>query len=102
MLSFLMWYHKYEVVGSYYRNKHMKEWENNYDGTKAEYNKRAGIEAFHGHIKQQMHIEKFFDKRGIEKAEMHVLLCYISLLCVALCRLQHGVTEGLVNVKCLV
>jgi len=102
MLTFLMLHDKFKVVGSYYRNKHMKEWENNFKETKGEYNKRAGIEAFHGHIKQQMNIEKFFDKRGLQRAEMHVLLCYITLLCVALCRLQHGITEGLINVKCLV
>ncbi len=102
MLYFLMWHQRYDVVGAYYRNKHIKEWEKNYDATKTDYNKRAGIEAFHGHLKQQMNIEKFLDKKGIQNAEIHVLLCYISLLAVALCRLQHGITDGLVNVKCLV
>ena len=51
-------------------------------------------------MKQQMLLEKFMDARGIERAERHVLMVYISLLAVALCRLQHGVMEGLSNVKC--
>jgi hypothetical protein len=47
-----------------------------------------------------MLLEKFMDARGIERAERHVLMVYISLLSVALCRLQHGVSDGLSNVKC--
>jgi hypothetical protein len=47
-----------------------------------------------------MLLEKFMDARGIERAERHVLMVYISLLSVALCRLQHGVVESLSNVKC--
>ena len=102
MMSFLMFHGRDDVIGSYYHNKHLNEWTDNPDGMKAEYNKRASIEAFHGHLKQQMNLETFLDKRGMSRAEMHVLLTYISLLCVALCRIQHGVTDGLVNVKCLV
>jgi hypothetical protein len=51
-------------------------------------------------MKQQMLLEKFMDARGIERAERHVLMVYISLLAVALCRLQHGIGDGLSNVKC--
>lgn len=40
------------------------------------------------------------DARGVERVERHVLMVYISLLAVALCRLQHGVNEGLSNAKC--
>jgi len=50
-----------------------------------------GVEWLYGHekgdMKQQMLIEKFMDARGIERAERHVLMVYISLLAVALCRL---------------
>jgi hypothetical protein len=51
-------------------------------------------------MKQQMLLEKFMDAQGIERAERHVLMFYISLLAVALCRLQYGVSDGLSNVKC--
>jgi hypothetical protein len=47
-----------------------------------------------------MLLEKFMDARGIERTERHVLMIYISLLSVALCRLRHGVVEGLSTVKC--
>jgi len=45
-------------------------------------------------------LENFMDARGIERAERHVLMSYIAMLAVALCRIQHGVTESLSNVKC--
>jgi hypothetical protein len=48
----------------------------------------------------QILLEKFMDARGVERVERHVLMVYISLLAVALCRLQHGVNEGLSNAKC--
>lgn len=47
-----------------------------------------------------LNLEKFMDARGIRRAEMHVLMSYVSLLAVALCRLQHGISEGLSEVKC--
>jgi hypothetical protein len=46
-----------------------------------------------------MLLQKFMDARGIERAERHVLMVYVSLLAVALCRLQHGIMEGLSNVR---
>jgi hypothetical protein len=51
-------------------------------------------------MKQQLLLEKFMDARGIERAERHVLMVYITLLSVALCRLQHGINENLSSVKC--
>jgi hypothetical protein len=45
-------------------------------------------------MKQQMPLEKFMDARGIERAERHVLMVYISLLAMALCRLQHDKEEA--------
>jgi hypothetical protein len=63
-----------------------------------------GVEWLYGHekgdMKQQMLLEKFMDAWGIERAERHALMVYISLLAVALCRLQHGVVESLSCVRC--
>ena len=89
-----------EEVGAYYWNQYLREWLDSRDSTKKAYDRRAAIEAFHGHMKQQMLLEKFMDARGIERAERHVLMVYISILAVALCRLQHGVAENLSDVKC--
>ena len=102
MVAFLMWHGKEKVVGAYYRNQHILDWEEDPVGMQKEYNKRSGIEAFHGHLKQQMNLEMFLTKRGLQRVEMHVLLCYIALLSVALCRIQHGCFEKITTVKCLV
>jgi len=100
MLDFLMNKGYTEEVGAYYWNRYVRDWRDSRDSTKKAYNRRAAIEAFHGHMKQQMLLEKFMDARGIERAERHVLMSYISLMAVALCRLQHGIADGLSNVKC--
>jgi hypothetical protein len=100
ILEFLMNKGYREEVGAYYWNQFVRDWRDSRDATKKSYNRRAAIEAFHGHMKQQMLLEKFMDARGIERAERHVLMVYVSLLAVALCRLQHGITDGLSNVRC--
>jgi len=100
VLEFLMNKGHVEEAGAYYWNQYVRDWRDLRDSTKKAYNRRAAIEAFHGHMKQQMLLEKFMDARGIERAERHVLMVYISLLAVALCRLQHGIMEGLSNVRC--
>lgn len=64
--------------------------------------KSGGVEAFHGHMKERMGLEKSLNRKGLRNVELHVLLSYISLLCVALCRVQNGITTGLAKVKCLV
>lgn len=99
ILDFLMNKGHAEEVGAFFWNQYIREWRDFRYSTKRKYNRRAAIEAFHGHMKQQMLLEKFMDARGIERAERHVLMVYISLLAVALCRLQHGITEGLSNVN---
>ena len=53
-----------------------------------------------GHMEKQILLEKCMDARGTERAERHVLMIYISLLAVTLCWLQHGIVDGLSNVKC--
>jgi len=100
ILEFLMNHGEIEAVGAYHWNRYVRAWKDDFDATKKAYNRRAAIEAFHGHMKQQMLLEKFMDASGLEAAERHVRLFYIALLAVALCRLQHGVIEGLSNVKC--
>jgi len=100
MLQFLLDKGYKQEVGAYYWNQYVKDWQDHRESTKAKYNRRAAIEAFHGHLKQQMLLEKFMDARGLERAERHILMTYITILAVALCRLQHGITDGLSNVKC--
>ena len=100
MLEFLLDKGYRQEVGAYYWNQYVRDWQDHRERSKEKYNRRAAIEAFHGHLKQQMLLEKFMDARGLERAERHILMTYITILAVALCRLQHGITDGLSNVKC--
>jgi hypothetical protein len=48
-----------------------------------------------------MFLEKFMNARGIERAERCVLMTYLSILVVALCRLQHGGMRRLIECEVL-
>lgn len=100
-LRLLSEWKKEQVLGPCIRNKLIEKWQENPDFMKLEYSKRTGIERFHGHLKEHLYLEKHYTGRGIEETERHVLLCYITILCVALCRIQHGITDDLIHVKCL-
>ena len=55
-----------EEVEAYYWNQYLREWLDSRDSTKKAYNRRAAIEAFHGHMKQQMLLEKFMDAGALK------------------------------------
>jgi hypothetical protein len=102
MMDFLLKRSNYDIPGSYWRNKYYKEWTEDYFKTKLEYDKRPSrMEGFHGHIKEHLNLEKYLDYKGIKNVERHVLMCYITLIAVALCRAQHGKFEGMTSVEYL-
>ena len=91
------------AVGNYYRNTLIREVEE----APAEYEEqyksaRTRIEEFHGHIKEQLEIEHKLNRKGLENVRQYLEMCLFSYLCVALNRLQHGVTDGLVDLSGLV
>ncbi len=101
-LDYLMAKRKSEIVGSYWRNQYYKEWKDEYFKTKLAYDIRpARMEGFHGHIKEHLNLEKYLDYKGIKNVERHVLMCYITLVAVALCRAQHGRFEGMMSIEYL-
>lgn len=55
--------------------------------------KAPRIEGYHGHIKNDLHLEFYLDAKGLKNVEWHVLPCYITIVGVALCRAQHGIFE---------
>jgi len=59
---------------------------------------RSKSEGLHGHIKENMLFEVFMDGRGMKYAEKHANILMISLLVVALTRLQNGVLDGLTHI----
>jgi len=101
MLEYLVAHRDSEIVGKYWRNRYIEKWEEMPIQTKLEYGKRSRIEGFHGHIKEHLNIEKYLDYKGVRCVERHTLMTYIALLAVALCRAQHGVFEGMVDVETL-
>ena len=62
---------------------------------------RYKSEGVHGHIKENMMFDVFMDGRGMRYAEKHVNMMIISLLAVALTRVQHGILDGLTRIACL-
>lgn len=105
MIQYLLKYEKYNCVGAYYRNQWYIEWQKykmklEKTGEPGE-KPRSKSEGLHGHIKVNMLFEVFMDGRGMKYAEKHANMIIISLLVVALTRVQYGVLDGLTKIACL-
>jgi hypothetical protein len=105
MLRYLLDHDKQECVGAYFRNQWYLEWtKRKMDLEKTgetEKKPRSKSEGLHGHIKENMMFEVFMDGRGMRYAERHANMILISLLVVALTRVQYGVLDGLTRIACL-
>ncbi len=105
MLQYLFKYGKNDCVGAYFRNQWYLKWkkykmELEKNG-ETERKPRSKSEGLHGHIKENMMFEVFMDGRGMQYAEKHVNMIIISLLLVALTRVQYGILDGLTKIACL-
>lgn len=105
MLKYLFEHEKYKCVGAYFRNQWHLEWERyvmeiEKSGGTVE-KPRSKSEGLHGHMKETLLFDVFMDGKGMKYAEKHANMIVISLLVVALTRLQHGVLEGLTRIACL-
>ena len=92
---------KHELVGQYYRNQILKEFYQNPQKYLDDYHLRNRIESRHGNEKLLTNIGSI-DCRGIERFTAHVGLHLVSILALALTRLQNGVTKGLVDLGGLI
>ena len=105
MLQYLFEHGKYDCVGAYFRNQWYLKWKKKMvelkKNSEEEKNPRSKSEGLHGHLKENMMFEVFMDGRGMRYAEKHVNMILISLLVVALTRVQYGVLEGLTRIACL-
>lgn len=105
MLQYLLEQDKYECVGSYFRNQWYLTWKKYKEELEKKGEKekkpRAKSEGLHGHIKENMMFEMFMDGKGMKYAQKHANMYTISLLVVALTRVQHGVFDGLTKIACL-
>ena len=62
------------------------------------YNDRNAAEGFHGFVKRYLNLQNYFDYRGVRNVERHVRWTYLSILGVALARVQNGITENLTQI----
>jgi len=90
-------------VGNYFRNSIIREIEESPAEYEEEYaSSRTSIEEFHGHFKTQLEVESKLNRKGLENVRQYLEMCLFAYLCIALNRVQHGITEGLINLGGLV
>ncbi len=90
-------------VGKYFRNSLIREMEECPTGYQESYlSARTSIEEFHGHFKTQLEVEHKLNRKGLENVKQYLEMCLFSYLCIALNRIQHGITEGLIDIGGLV
>jgi len=61
------------------------------------YYQRSKVEGHHGIIKNNLLLEVAMNRRGLENIHRHATMCLISLLSVALTRLQYGRVKELTS-----
>jgi len=91
-----------KIVGQYYRNGLIREFEECPDSAEDLYHQRSKVEGYHGHIKEGLVLESAMNRRGIENTHRHASLCLIALLSVAMTRLKAGYVEELNHLEGLV
>ena len=100
-LKFLYNRQEYEIVGAYYRNKRMEEWEENDDLRERYAKERNSNEGFNSYLKNHAGFETNLSRKGKRYAFFHTTLCLLALNLVALTRLQNGVADNLISVAYL-
>ena len=106
ILSFLMKVGRDREVGYYFRNRALREYQDDpkaymdeYHLRSHEYHLRSRKEGEHGYYREQL--EDRVTVKGQKRIERYLALNLCTTLAVALVRLQHGVTENLTSLACL-
>ena len=102
-MEFLMKYGVYDPIGAYYRNIHMREWEQwkqdkEENGDKIPYHLRNLTEGFHGYVKKYLNLQVYLDYRGIRNAERHIRWSFLAILGIVLTRVQNGIVDDLIQI----
>ena len=100
-LKFLYNRQEHDIVGAYYRNKRIEEWEKNDSMRKRYAKERNSNEGFNSYLKNYAGFETNLHRKGKRYAFFHTTLCLLALNLVALTRLQNGVTDNLISVAYL-
>jgi hypothetical protein len=99
MLNYLLKHGRYECVGAYFRNQFWKIRDKNEHIYKYIKSKRNLCESLHGILKEQLDMDKHLSGKGWEKIEIYVLQFLITMVIVALIRIENGVKEGFTKVS---
>lgn len=99
MLAYLLKHKKYECVGAYYRNQFWKIREKSKHIYKYIKSKRNLCESLHGIMKEQLDMDKHLSGKGWEKIEIYALQYLITMVIVALIRIENGIEGGFTKVS---
>jgi len=87
-----------EPVAMFYRNARLLEYEESPEGVLEVYNVRASHrEGFHGYLKEQYHLEQH-NSKGLKQLDRHLTGTLVTVLAVALTRLQQGISQNLISI----
>lgn len=97
ILSFLL-KGGYEEVGSYFRHKTMKGYDEDSQSYLNVDHKRSRKEGNHGYWKEQLQLKERMRVRGLANVDRFLTRNLCALLSVALNRLQHGIKRNLTSI----
>lgn len=101
MMQFLVKIGIYEPVAMYFRNTYMRQYEECPDGVIDVYHMRNCNEGINSYLKDHLEAETHVNGKGLKNLDLHVTKCCITLLAVALIRLQKEIKENLSSVAYL-
>jgi len=89
----------YEEVGVYFRNQWLKVKHKNPEEYERIYHRRNVSENLHSILKEQLLFDKNLNVKGFEAIEYYARQFLVTLLFVALTRVENGVSKGLAKVN---
>lgn len=99
MLRVLFEHGYYEEVGAYFRNQWLKVKKENPEEYERIYHRRNVSENLHSILKEQLLFDKNLNVKGFDAIEFYARQFLVTLLFVALTRVENGVNEGLAKVN---
>ena len=101
MMKYLIKKEAYEPVAMHFRNPYVAAYEECPDGVLDVYHQRNSSEGINSYMKDNLGLETHINGKCMKNIDLHVTVCCIVLLTVALTRLQHGITQNLSSIAYL-
>lgn len=99
ILTYLLNHDKYVYAGAYYRNQFWKIREKNKHIYEYIRSRRNLCESLHGIMKEQLDMDKHLSGKGGDRIEIYALQFLITMVVVALIRIENGIGEGFTKVS---